>query len=82
MGLVGLASMAVAGLMSLMMTWWASSFDRVSVNRFPDFVERGIVPIGYAAFAFTLGVTAGMAIRRALPAMATAPGGFVLAVWW
>jgi hypothetical protein len=31
---------------------------------------RGIVPFGYAAFAFALGVTAGMLLRRTVPAMA------------
>ena len=35
------------------------------------FDERGIVPIGYAAFAFALGLTAGALIRRTVPAMAT-----------
>ena len=34
------------------------------------FHESGVVPVGYAAFAFALGVTAGMIIRRTLPAMA------------
>ena len=33
--------------------------------------------IGYAAFAFALGVTAGVLIRRTLPAMATTLAGFV-----
>jgi hypothetical protein len=31
---------------------------------------RGIAPVGYAAFAFAVGVTAGLLIRRTLPAMA------------
>ncbi len=34
------------------------------------FGARGIVPIGYAAFAFTLGVLAGLLIQRVVPAMA------------
>lgn len=34
------------------------------------FGGRGIVPIGYAAFAFILGVTLGVLIRRTVPAMA------------
>jgi hypothetical protein len=34
------------------------------------FATRGIVPIGYAAFAFALGVTVGMLVHRTLPAMA------------
>jgi hypothetical protein len=42
------------------------------------FDQRGIVTIGYAAFAFVLGVTAGVLIRRTLPAMATL-GAFVAA---
>ena len=50
LGLVGLASMAVAGLFSLMMTWWSSPIDRVNMSQFPVFAERGFVPIGYAAF--------------------------------
>jgi hypothetical protein len=77
-GLVGLAGIVVAGLFSLMMTWWSSPIDRVNGNGFTSvFDQRGIVPIGYAAFAFALGVTAGVLIRRTLPAMATALGGFV-----
>ena len=52
---VGLASMAVAGLLSLMLTWWASPIDRVNLNVFGTFDQRDIVPIGYAAFAFVLG---------------------------
>lgn len=72
LGLVGLSSMAVAGLLSFMLTWWASPIDRASLNRLSPalFGERGIVPVGYAALAFTLGVTAGMLLRRTLPAMA------------
>ena len=70
---VGFISMAVAGLSSLVVTWWASPLDTVNANRFspPMFDQRGIVVIGYAAFAFALGVTAGVVIRRTVPAMAT-----------
>jgi hypothetical protein len=72
--------MAAAGLFSLMMTWWSSPLDLVNGNRFTSvFDQRGIVPIGYAAFAFAIGVLAGVLIRRTLPAMATALGGFVAA---
>ncbi|MFC0863674.1 ABC transporter permease [Sphaerimonospora cavernae] len=34
------------------------------------FGVRGITPVGYAAFAFVLGVTAGILLRRTVPAMA------------
>ena len=33
------------------------------------FATHGITPLGYAAFGFTLGVTAGVLIRRVLPAI-------------
>ena len=81
LAVVGLTSMAVAGLFSLMVSWWASPFDTVNANRFspPNFDERGIVVIGFAAFAFALGVTAGVVIRRTLPAMATTLVAFVFA---
>jgi hypothetical protein len=70
LGVAGLASMATAGLLSLLVTWWASPLDRSGLSRFATFGQRGIVPAGYAAFAFALGVTAGAVIRRTLPAMA------------
>ena len=72
LGLAGLASMAAAGLLSLMVTWWSSPLDRGYAGRIDPsvFSGRGIVPVGYAAFAFALGVTAGLLIRRTVPAMA------------
>jgi hypothetical protein len=72
LALVGLAGMAAAGLFSLMVTWSASPIDAVNMNRLlPSvFSQRGIAPVGYAAFAFALGVTAGLLIRRTVPAMA------------
>jgi hypothetical protein len=76
-GVVGLASMAVAGLLSLMVTWWSAPFDRVTMNPFGSFDERDLVPVAYAAFAFALGVTLGVLTRRILPAMATTTVAFV-----
>ena len=69
LAVVGLASMAAAGLLSLVVTWWSGPLDRTDLNQFATFDQRGIAPIGYAAFAFTLGVLAGALIRRTLPAM-------------
>lgn len=77
LGVVGLASVVVAGLLSLMVTWWSSPIDRVTMSPFAGFDQRDIVPIGYAAFAFALGATAGLVIRRTLPAMAVSLIGFV-----
>ena len=79
LGLVGLASMAAAGLLSLMVTWWSSPFDRITDSPFSpsSFDRRDLVPIGYAACAFALGVTAGVLIRRTLPAMAATLVAFI-----
>jgi hypothetical protein len=70
LGLLGLAGMAVAGLCSLLVTWWSSSLDlAVGTGPFANFDVRGIVPVAYAAFAFTLGVAAGAVIRQTVAAM-------------
>jgi hypothetical protein len=88
LALIGLASMAAAGLLSLMVTWWFSPLDRMNLNRLTPgvFDERGVVPIGYAAFAFALGVTAGLLIRRTVPAMAAVVlpyiGARLAATYW
>ncbi|MFE4212824.1 transporter [Streptomyces sp. NPDC056844] len=80
--LTGVSTMAAAALASVAVTWWSGPIDQ-AVNSggtgadpfYPRidplvFGERGIVPIGYAAFAFMLGVTLGVLIRRTVPAMA------------
>ena len=65
LGLIGLAAMVTAELLVLMMNWWASPVysavsaarsDSLSIARIAPtlFGAQGIVPIGYAAFAFTL----------------------------
>ncbi len=79
LGLLGLSSMIIAGLFSLMVTWWSSPIDTVNLNRFDLllFGERAIAPIGYAVFAFTLGVTLGVLIRRVVPAMAATIVAFI-----
>jgi hypothetical protein len=75
LGFIGLAAMAAATASGLAVTWWSDPLDKSAV---PDlalmaplvFGARGIAPMGYAAFAFVLGVTVGMLVRRTLPAMA------------
>jgi hypothetical protein len=81
LGLVGLASFLAAGLLSLMANWWYSPLDKASPDRFGagNFAVHGFVPGGYALFAFTLGVTAGLILRRTLPAMAVTLAGFIAA---
>jgi hypothetical protein len=66
----GLASVVTAGLFTLMATWWSSPIDRVRDTPFSLFDVRDIAPIGYALFAFALGVALGALVRRTIPAMA------------
>jgi ABC-type transport system involved in multi-copper enzyme maturation permease subunit len=74
-----LAAMVAAGLLSLGVGWWASPIDALAVSddgQFESrmspvvFAARGIVPIGYAAFAFVLGIAVGILLRRTVAAMA------------
>ncbi|WP_181774498.1 ABC-2 transporter permease [Amycolatopsis pittospori] len=81
LGITGLAAMLAGGLGSLAVTWWASTFDQAAIEDFPRlsamvFDARGVVPIAYSAFAFALGVTIGMLVRRSLPAMAITLAAF------
>ncbi|MGH3293673.1 MAG: ABC transporter permease subunit, partial [Trebonia sp.] len=78
----GLAAMAVTEALSLMQTWWEAPISQavaegasaggLAQSRFTqlNFATHGITPLGYAAFAFALGVAAGALIRRTVPAMA------------
>jgi ABC-type transport system involved in multi-copper enzyme maturation permease subunit len=80
--LVGVAAMAVTEAFSLIQAWWAAPIGKavglggsasiLTEGRFGSFVfpTHGITPLGYAAFAFALGVTVGLLIRRPIPAMA------------
>jgi hypothetical protein len=72
--------MLAAGLLSLAVGWWASPIDTAAGTNptgfFPArmepvlFAARGIAPVGYAAFAFLLGVAVAILLRRTLAAMA------------
>jgi hypothetical protein len=82
LALIGVTAMVVAEAFSLLQAWWAAPIGKAvglgggasifSEGRFGWFVfpSHGITPLGYAAFAFALGVTAGLLIRRPIPAMA------------
>jgi ABC-type transport system involved in multi-copper enzyme maturation permease subunit len=82
LALIGVTAMVVTEAFSLLQAWWAAPIGKavglgggasiLSEGRFGWFVfpSHGITPLGYAAFAFALGVTAGLLIRRPIPAMA------------
>ncbi|PSL52190.1 ABC-2 family transporter [Saccharothrix carnea] len=74
------AAALTAGLLSLVVTWWA---DPVDTSAVPErvgnfgrlmtpvvFAARGIAPVGYAAFAFVLGIAVAILLRRTVTAMA------------
>jgi len=79
--IVGLVALAVAGLASWLVSWWYAPLDKLNMNRFDPsvFTERGIVAIGYAGFAFAVGLAAGAILRRTLPAMAATFVSFIAA---
>ncbi len=73
------AAASIVGTLSLATTRWAVDIDGATAshsgslpNRLTPiaFAMRGVVPVGYAVFAFVLGVLVGMLARRVLPAMA------------
>jgi hypothetical protein len=72
LGIVGAATVATMGLLSLAITWFSSRLDEGTTNMIkPElFGARDVVPIAYGLFAFAVGVTAGILIRRTVPAMA------------
>jgi ABC-type transport system involved in multi-copper enzyme maturation permease subunit len=82
LALLGVAAMAVTEAFSLLQAWWAGPIGKavglggsasiLTEGRFGPFVfpTHGITTLGYAAFGLALGVTAGLLIRRAIPAMA------------
>ena len=77
-GVGALATLTLAALFSLTVTWWYRSRDKVGSNMYDVFDRRDIAPIGYALFAFAAGVMVGALIRRTVPAMAATLGLFVL----
>jgi hypothetical protein len=74
---LGLAALW-GGAMTTLTTWWSGPANAVNQYRFDlgHFDTQGLVPVGYAVFGVALGVTAGVLLRRLLPALAVTLGGF------
>jgi hypothetical protein len=79
LGITALAAALAVGALTLGITWWSRPIDGTPSSTHGGlparitpvaFAMRGIAPVGYAVFALVLGVTAGIVLRRALPAMA------------
>jgi len=91
LGLTELAVVAATGLLCAAVTWWFDPIDK-AVNAggggpglfilpridIAMFDARGCAPVGYAAFAFALGATLGVLIRRTVAAMAATLTGFTV----
>jgi hypothetical protein len=87
LGVGVLTAMVATGLLSLAVSWWASPIDTLydldpmatSTTRMSPLVfdARGVAPIGYAVFAFVLGVALGIVLRRTVTAMAVTLVAFV-----
>jgi ABC-2 family transporter protein len=80
---LGLTCLAVTAVVSALVTWGARLLDDNSMNpRIGPalFSGRGIAPVAYTAFAFALGVAAGLLLRRTVPAMAATLGVYVAAL--
>jgi hypothetical protein len=74
-----LAAVACGGAVCALTTWWSGPINAESATAFTpgQFDTQGIVPIGYAVFAMSLGIAVGTVARRTLPAIAAVLGGFI-----
>jgi hypothetical protein len=81
LALVGLAAVLIGGLVTGMIDWWQAPLDSAGQNPFDpvNFGYHGVVPIGYAAFGFALGVAAGVLLRRTVAAMGATLVGVIAA---
>ncbi len=79
LGEVGLAAIAISGLLSLLFSWWAGPINAAGgfPNNFSQFVRMTPLmfapracPAAWAALAFVIGVVAGILVRRTIAAMA------------
>jgi ABC-type transport system involved in multi-copper enzyme maturation permease subunit len=89
LAVTGLGAMVVTGLLSLAVSWWSDPIDdainsgqAAGVYNVPRllpavFGARGVVPIGYAAFGFALGVAVGLLVRRSVVAIAITLAGVI-----
>jgi hypothetical protein len=82
LAIIGAGSVATVGLLSWAITVWAHRIDEANGDRIKPLIygARGVVPISYTLFAFVLGVTMGMLIRRTVPAMAATLAIYIGAV--
>jgi hypothetical protein len=76
--LLSIATLSVFVLLFLLLFWWSQPLSNVLSTIWPFYDIRGIVLPAYALFSFALGFTAGILLRRTVPAMAIALVVFIV----
>lgn len=69
----------VSAAVSALVTWWSGTLNSLYSQRFDPlhFEIQGVVPVAYALFGVSLGITAGALFRRSLPALGVTIFGYV-----
>jgi len=73
------STLAASSTLSALVTWWSNTRNVVQESRFAGlpFDLQNLSPVGFSMFSAALGLAAGIAWRRVLPAVATTIVGFV-----
>jgi len=79
LAILGLATIVLAGILAVAGQEWSTAVPDNSYNQWFAFDVQGPEVAAYALFSFALGVAAGAAIGRTVPAMAVVLIGFVAA---
>jgi hypothetical protein len=76
---LAVVTVALSGAFAALVTWFRQPFDTLEGPFTPGgFDVEGLTPPAYALFAFALATTAGVLLRRSLPALAAALLAFIL----
>lgn len=70
-GVVVAGSLVLSGAVSALVTWWSRTTNALDGDRFhgAQFDTQNLVPVAFTLFAVALGLAAGAALRRTLPAV-------------
>jgi len=73
------ATAVVSAAVSAIVTWWSGTLNSLYSQRFDPlhFEIQGVVPVAYALFGVSLGITAGALFRRSLPALGATIFGYL-----
>jgi hypothetical protein len=77
LAILGFATIAMAGILAVAGQEWSTAVPDNSYNQWFSFDVQGPEFVAYALFSFALGVAAGAAIGRTVPAMAVVIVGFI-----